>query len=113
GHPRVDHPHDHRRHRGRRVHPAPVGRPVGCGWPGALGLDPHHPRGGPRRRSAVLHRGDVLMDRRAIFFLGAAAVCAAVITPTESQLRWVPTVLTVIYVLLALVSYLDWRSSNR
>jgi hypothetical protein len=53
------------------------------------------------------------MDRRAIFFLGAAAVCAAVITPTEADLRWVPTTLTVIYVVLALASYLDWRSSNR
>jgi hypothetical protein len=53
------------------------------------------------------------VDRRAIFFLGAAAVCAAVITPTEAGLRWVPTLLTAVYVLLALVSYLDWRSSNR
>jgi len=53
------------------------------------------------------------MDRRAIFFLGAAAMCAAVITPTESDLRWVPTALTVIYVVLALLSYLDWRSNNR
>jgi len=53
------------------------------------------------------------VDRRAIFFLGAAAVCAAVITPTESDLRWVPTALTMIYVVLALVSYLDWRSNNR
>jgi len=53
------------------------------------------------------------MDRRAIFFLGAGTVSAAVITPTESGLRWVPTVLTAIYILLALVSYLDWRSNNR
>ena len=53
------------------------------------------------------------MDRRAIFFLGAAAVCAAVITPTEADLRWVPTVLTAVYVLLALASYLDWRSNTR
>jgi hypothetical protein len=53
------------------------------------------------------------VDRRAIFFLGAAVVCAAVITPTEAHLRWVPMALTVIYVLLALASYLDWRSNNR
>jgi hypothetical protein len=53
------------------------------------------------------------MDRRALFFLGAAAVCAALIAETDAEVRWVPTALTGVYVLLALVSYLDWRSSNR
>jgi hypothetical protein len=53
------------------------------------------------------------MDRRALFVLGAAALCAALIAETEAGLRWVPTALTVIYVVLALASYLDWRSSNR
>jgi hypothetical protein len=53
------------------------------------------------------------MDRRAIFFLGAGAVCAALIAETDAEVRWVPTALTVLYVLLALVSYLDWRSNNR
>ena len=53
------------------------------------------------------------MDRRAIFFLGAGVVCAALIAETDAELRWVPMALAAIYVLLALASYLDWRSSNR
>jgi hypothetical protein len=53
------------------------------------------------------------MDRRAIFFLGAAALSAALIPETEAKLRNVPTVLTIVYVVLALASYLDWRSNNR
>lgn len=53
------------------------------------------------------------MDRRALFFFGAAIVCAALITATDPQLRWVPTALAVTYVVLALASYLDWRSNNR
>jgi hypothetical protein len=53
------------------------------------------------------------MDRRAIFFLGSAAVSAALIPATEAAIRWVPAWLAVIFVLLALVSYLDWRSNSR
>ena len=53
------------------------------------------------------------MDRRAIFFLGAGAVCAALIAETDAELRSVPTAFAVIYVVLALASYLDWRSNNR
>jgi hypothetical protein len=53
------------------------------------------------------------MDRRALFFLGAAALSAALIAETDAELRWVPTALAVVYVLLALASYLDWRSNNR
>jgi hypothetical protein len=52
------------------------------------------------------------MDRRAIFFLGAAAVSAALIPETEAKLRNVPEILAVVYVLLAAASYLDWRSSR-
>ena len=53
------------------------------------------------------------MDRRAIFFLGAGAVCAVLIPETETHLRWVPTGLAVIYVVLAVASYFDWRSNSR
>jgi hypothetical protein len=53
------------------------------------------------------------MDRRAIFFLGAAAVSAAIIPETEAKLRNVPEILAVVYVLLAAASYFDWRSNNR
>ena len=52
------------------------------------------------------------MDRRAIFFLGAAAVSAALIPETEANLRNVPEILSVVYILLAAASYLDWRSSR-
>ena len=53
------------------------------------------------------------MDRRAIFFLGAAALCAVLIPETDAGLRWVPTWVAVVYVVLAAASYLDWRSNNR
>ena len=53
------------------------------------------------------------MDRRALFFLGAAGICAALIAETDPEVRSVPTVLAVVYVVLALASWLDWRSSNR
>lgn len=53
------------------------------------------------------------MDRRALFFLGAAVVCAALIAETEAELRNVPIGLSIAYLVLALASYLDWRSTNR
>ncbi len=53
------------------------------------------------------------VDRRAIFFLGAGAVSAVLIPATDVELRWVPMWLAVIYAVLALASYLDWRSNNR
>jgi hypothetical protein len=53
------------------------------------------------------------VDRRAIFFLGAAALSAVLIPETDAELRWVPSLLSLIYVVLAAASYLDWRSNNR
>jgi hypothetical protein len=53
------------------------------------------------------------VDRRAIFFLGAAAISAVLIPEIDAELRWVPTLLAAIYVALAAASYLDWRSNNR
>ena len=53
------------------------------------------------------------MDRRAIFFLGAALAAALLIPATDHELRWVPVWVAVIYVVLAAVSWLDWRSSRR
>ena len=50
------------------------------------------------------------MDRRAVFFAGAALVCALLIPVTEADYRWVPVSLTVVYVLLALASWADRRS---
>ena len=45
------------------------------------------------------------MDRRALFFLGAAVVAAVLIPVTEPDYRWVPIGLTVVYALLALASF--------
>jgi hypothetical protein len=53
------------------------------------------------------------MDRRAIFFLGAGAMSALLIPETDAELRWVPTLLALIYVVLAAASYFDWRSNSR
>ena len=53
------------------------------------------------------------MDRRAFFFLAAAVVAALLIPVTEDELRYVPQVVAVIYVVLAAASYLDWRSNQR
>ena len=53
------------------------------------------------------------MDRRALFFLGAGAICAALIAETDPEVRSVPIWLSIVYVVLALASYLDWRSNNR
>ena len=53
------------------------------------------------------------VDRRAIFFLGAAALSAVLVPATDVGLRWVPAWLAAIFVVLALASYLDWRSSKR
>lgn len=53
------------------------------------------------------------MDRRALFFLGAAAVALLLIPVLEHELSWVPRVVSVIYVVLAIGSWLDWRSSQK
>jgi hypothetical protein len=53
------------------------------------------------------------MDRRALFFLGAAMVCAVLVPATPSKYRWFAIVLAVVYALLALASWLDNRSRNR
>ena len=52
------------------------------------------------------------MDRRALFFLGAGALCAALSAETDAELRWVPVGLAIVYVVLALASYFDWRSNR-
>jgi hypothetical protein len=52
------------------------------------------------------------MDRRAIFFLGAAIACF-VLVPLANGYAWVATTVGVVYVLLALGSWLDARSHRR
>ena len=53
------------------------------------------------------------MDRRAIFFIGAAVVSAMLIPVTEQQQRWVPAALSIVYVVLAVASGADKRTRNR
>ena len=50
------------------------------------------------------------MDRRALFFLGAALVSAILIPVCEAGYRWVPIFLTIIYLLLSPASWADHRS---
>jgi hypothetical protein len=53
------------------------------------------------------------MDRRAVFFLVAAVVCAVLIPVTGADQRWVPIALTIVYTLLSLASWADTRSRRR
>jgi hypothetical protein len=53
------------------------------------------------------------MDRRALFFVGAAIVCVLLIAPTDAHLRWVPTSMSIAYAVLAAWSYLDFRQRQR
>ncbi len=53
------------------------------------------------------------MDRRALFFLVAAVLAGALYFVVDSDLRYVPRTLAIVYVLLATVSWLDWRAGNR
>ena len=50
------------------------------------------------------------MDRRAVFFLVAAAVCALLTPLMDDEFRWVPIATSIVYVLLAIASFLDARS---
>jgi hypothetical protein len=53
------------------------------------------------------------MDRRAVFFLGAAIVCGVLIPITETEQRWVPISLSIVYALLSLASWADTRGRRR
>jgi hypothetical protein len=52
------------------------------------------------------------MDRRATFFLGAAIVCFLLV-PLSDGYGWVALTVGVVYVVLALGSWLDARSHRR
>lgn len=54
-----------------------------------------------------------MIDRRSLFFIGAALVCVALVPLSEPDLRWVPIAVSVTYVMLAVLSFLDWRSRAR
>jgi hypothetical protein len=50
------------------------------------------------------------MDRRALFFIAAAFVCAVLVPVTPESLRYVGLWLCGAYIVLGLLSYLDDRS---
>ena len=50
------------------------------------------------------------MDRRALFFLGAAVACALLVPVTPSNLRYVGVCLCIAYTVLAALSFFDDRS---
>jgi hypothetical protein len=53
------------------------------------------------------------MDRRAMFFVGAAIACVLLIPLTDDEFRWVPIATAITYVVLAIASWLDARSRAR
>ena len=53
------------------------------------------------------------MDRRGLFFLGSAAVSIALAPATDPKHRWVAEWLAVLYVILAILSFLDYWSRHR
>jgi hypothetical protein len=52
------------------------------------------------------------MDRRALFFVGAAVGCLVLVPFTPSSLRYVGVGLCVVYVVLAALSFLDHHSRH-
>jgi hypothetical protein len=52
------------------------------------------------------------MDRRALFFVGAAVVCGLMTPIADPSQRWVPIVVAIVYLLLALGSALDTYSRH-
>jgi hypothetical protein len=50
------------------------------------------------------------MDRRAIFFLGAAVACLVLVPLTPASLRYVSIWISIAYVILGTLSFLDDRA---
>ena len=53
------------------------------------------------------------MDRRALFFLAVAVVAGLLVPVTDDSLTYVPKIVAVTYVVLAVASYLSWRTTRR
>ena len=53
------------------------------------------------------------MDKRSVFFVISAVVAALMIPLSDADLRWVPEVVAVTYVVLAVLSFLDFESRRR
>jgi hypothetical protein len=53
------------------------------------------------------------MDRRALFFTGAALVCFLLVPVADAKHRWVAVATGVVYLVLAVLSALDhWSRRN-
>ena len=89
GHPGVDDAHHHRRASSASVR-ASGSRRCGGASPAASCGPGCSPFPAPRSIAAVVvrHPQAVLMDRRALFFLGAAVVCLVLMPLTPGDLRW-------------------------
>ena len=88
--------------------PTPLGREMGGRQSSRVGLGADHSRGlchrgGHRARD----QGGRMKDRRALLFLGAAAIALVLIPASDPKLAWVPAVVAVTYVVLAVLSALD------
>jgi hypothetical protein len=53
------------------------------------------------------------MDQRALFFFIAACAAGLLVPVIDDDLRYVPEIVAVVYVILAAASYLDWRTNKR
>jgi hypothetical protein len=53
------------------------------------------------------------MDQRALFFLIAACAAGLLVPVIDDGLRYVPETVAVVYVILAALSYFDWRTKQR
>ena len=53
------------------------------------------------------------MDQRALFFIVAAVVAGLLVPVIDDELRYVPQTVSVVYVILSALSYLDWRTNKR
>ena len=54
-----------------------------------------------------------MLDRRSVFFVISAVVAALMVPLSDADLRWVPEVVAVTYVVLAVASFLDHESRRR
>jgi len=52
------------------------------------------------------------VDRRALFFLTAAMVASILAFLVHDDLVYVPRAVAITYLVLAVASWLDWRSAN-
>jgi heme A synthase len=52
------------------------------------------------------------VDRRALFFLTAAVMAGILTVLVHDDLVYVPRAVAITYLVLAVASWLDWRSAN-